>query len=213
MEYLIATWETVYMSFASSFFAIVLGLPLGILLVMSQKDGIKENLKLYHVLDVIINVLRSIPILILIVLLFPLSRFLVGRSTGTAAAIVPMFISAAPFVARIMEQSLNEVDKGIIEAAHSMGVTDYEMVRHVMVPEALPSIINGVTIVMINLIGYSAIAGVIGGGGLGDLALQFGYYRKETMALYLSVIIIVLLVQIVQLSGNTLRRALDKRAK
>ncbi len=213
MEYLIATWETVYMSFASSFFAIVLGLPLGILLVMSQKDGIKENLKLYHVLDVIINVLRSIPILILIVLLFPLSRFLVGRSTGTAAAIVPMFISAAPFVARIMEQSLNEVDKGIIEAARSMGVTDYEMVRHVMVPEALPSIINGVTIVMINLIGYSAIAGVIGGGGLGDLALQFGYYRKETMALYLSVIIIVLLVQIVQLSGNTLRRALDKRAK
>ncbi|ERJ84908.1 putative D-methionine transport system permease protein MetI [Peptostreptococcaceae bacterium oral taxon 113 str. W5053] len=213
MEYLIATWETVYMSFASSFFAIVLGLPLGILLVMSQKDGIKENLKLYHVLDVIINVLRSIPILILIVLLFPLSRFLVGRSTGTAAAIVPMFISAAPFVARIMEQSLNEVDKGIIEAARSMGVTDYEMVRHVMVPEALPSIINGVTIVMINLIGYSAIAGVIGGGGLGDLALQFGYYRKEKMALYLSVIIIVLLVQIVQLSGNTLRRALDKRAK
>lgn len=213
MEYLIATWETVYMSFASSFFAIVLGLPLGILLVMSQKDGIKENLKLYHVLDVIINVLRSIPILILIVLLFPLSRFLVSRSTGTAAAIVPMFISAAPFVARIMEQSLNEVDKGIIEAARSMGVTDYEMVRHVMVPEALPSIINGVTIVMINLIGYSAIAGVIGGGGLGDLALQFGYYRKETMALYLSVIIIVLLVQIVQLSGNTLRRALDKRAK
>lgn len=213
MEYLIATWETVYMSFASSFFAIVLGLPLGILLVMSQKDGIKENLKLYHVLDVIINVLRSIPILILIVLLFPLSRFLVGRSTGTAAAIVPMFISAAPFVARIMEQSLNEVDKGIIEAARSMGVTDYEMVRHVMVPEALPSIINGVTIVMINLIGYSAIAGVIGGGGLGDLALQFGYYRKEKMALYLSVIIIVLLVQIVQLSGNTLRRVLDKRAK
>lgn len=213
MEYLIATWETVYMSFASSFFAIVLGLPLGILLVMSQKDGIKENLKLYHVLDVIINVLRSIPILILIVLLFPLSRFLVGRSTGTAAAIVPMFISAAPFVARIMEQSLNEVDKGIIEAARSMGVTDYEMVRHVMVPEALPSIINGVTIVMINLIGYSAIAGVIGGGGLGDLALQFGYYRKEKMALYLSVIIIVLLVQIVQLSGNTLRKALDKRAK
>lgn len=213
MEYLIATWETVYMSFASSFFAIVLGLPLGILLVMSQKDGIKENLKLYHVLDVIINVLRSIPILILIVLLFPLSRFLVGRSTGTAAAIVPMFISAAPFVARIMEQSLNEVDKGIIEAARSMGVTDYEMVRHVMVPEALPSIINGVTIGMINLIGYSAIAGVIGGGGLGDLALQFGYYRKEKMALYLSVIIIVLLVQIVQLSGNTLRRALDKRAK
>lgn len=126
---------------------------------------------------------------------------------------MPMFISAAPFVARIMEQSLNEVDKGIIEAARSMGVTDYEMVRHVMVPEALPSIINGVTIVMINLIGYSAIAGVIGGGGLGDLALQFGYYRKETMALYLSVIIIVLLVQIVQLSGNTLRRALDKRAK
>ena len=105
------------------------------------------------------------------------------------------------------------MDKGIIEAARSMGVTDYEMVRHVMVPEALPSIINGVTIVMINLIGYSAIAGVIGGGGLGDLALQFGYYRKEKMALYLSVIIIVLLVQIVQLSGNTLRRALDKRAK
>ena len=172
---------------------------------MTQKDGIRENEKVYRVLDFIINILRSIPIMVLIIMLFPLSKLLVGRSTGTTAAIVPLSISAAPFVARIMEQSLNEVDKGIIEAANAMGVTDKEMVWNVWIPEALPSIINGITIVVINLIGASAIAGMIGGGGLGDLALQFGYYRKDYKALYISVVAIILLVQIVQLTGNTLR--------
>lgn len=213
MDYLTATLETAYMSFASAFLALLFGLPVGVLLVMCNKDGIRENIKLYHILDVIINVLRSVPILILIVLLFPLSKLLVGRSTGTTAAIIPMFISAVPFVARIMEQSLNEVDKGIIEAANSMGLSNFEMVFYVMIPEAMPSLINGMTIVTISLIGYSAIAGVIGGGGLGDLALQFGYYRKKTTALYISVGVIVLMVQIVQLFGNSLQRRVDKRAK
>lgn len=211
MDYLLATWQTVYMSFVSAFFALVIGLPLGVILVLTDTGGLRENKRVYHILDAIINVFRSIPILILIVMLFPLSRFIVGRSTGTTAVIVPLVISAAPFVARIMEQSLNELDSGVIEAAKSMGVSQYTMVRHVMLPEALPSIINGVTIVLINLIGYSAIAGAIGGGGLGDLALQFGYYRRDTKALYIAVIIIIALVQIVQISGNAIRKALDKK--
>lgn len=211
MDYLLATWQTVYMSFVSAFFALVIGLPLGVILVLTDTGGLRENKRVYHILDAIINVFRSIPILILIIMLFPLSRFIVGRSTGTTAVIVPLVISAAPFVARIMEQSLNELDPGVIEAAKSMGVSQYTMVRHVMLPEALPSIINGVTIVLINLIGYSAIAGAIGGGGLGDLALQFGYYRRDTKALYIAVIIIIALVQIVQISGNAIRKALDKK--
>lgn len=211
MDYLLATWQTVYMSFVSAFFALVIGLPLGVILVLTDTGGLRENKRVYHILDAVINVFRSIPILILIIMLFPLSRFIVGRSTGTTAVIVPLVISAAPFVARIMEQSLNELDSGVIEAAKSMGVSQYTMVRHVMLPEALPSIINGVTIVLINLIGYSAIAGAIGGGGLGDLALQFGYYRRDTKALYIAVIIIIALVQIVQISGNAIRKALDKK--
>lgn len=213
MDYLTATLETAYMSLSASLLALIFGLPLGVLLVMCHKDGIHENIKLYRILDVIINVLRSVPILILIVVLFPLSKLLVGRSTGTTAAIIPMFISAMPFVARIMEQSLNEVDKGIVEAAKSMGLSNFEMMFYVMIPEAMPSLINGMTIVTVSLIGYSAIAGVIGGGGLGDLALQFGYYRKNTAALYTSVGIIVLMVQTVQLFGNYLRRTVDKRIK
>ena len=211
MDYLLATWQTVYMSFVSAFFALVIGLPLGVILVLTDTGGLRENKRVYHILDAIINVFRSIPILILIIMLFPLSRFIVGRSTGTTAVIVPLVISAAPFVARIMEQSLNELDSGVIEAAKSMGVSQYTTVRHVMLPEALPSIINGVTIVLINLIGYSASAGAIGGGGLGDLALQFGYYRRDTKALYVAVIIIIALVQIVQISGNAIRKALDKK--
>lgn len=211
MDYLLATWQTVYMSFVSAFFALVIGLPLGVTLVLTDTGGLRENKRVYHILDAIINVFRSIPILILIIMLFPLSRFIVGRSTGTTAVIVPLVISAAPFVARIMEQSLNELDPGVIEAAKSMGVSHYTMVRHVMLPEALPSIVNGVTIVLINLIGYSAIAGAIGGGGLGDLALQFGYYRRDTKALYIAVIIIIALVQIVQISGNAIRKAVDKK--
>lgn len=211
MDYLLATWQTVYMSFVSAFFALVIGLPLGVILVLTDTGGLRENKRVYHILDAIINVFRSIPILILIIMLFPLSRFIVGRSTGTTAVIVPLVFSAAPFVARIMEQSLNELDSGVIEAAKSMGVSHYTMVRHVMLPEALPSIVNGVTIVLINLIGYSAIAGAIGGGGLGDLALQFGYYRRDTKALYIAVIIIIALVQIVQISGNAIRKALDKK--
>ena len=211
MDYLLATGQTVYMSFVSAFFSLVIGLPLGVILVLTDTGGLRENKRVYHILDVIINVFRSIPILILIIMLFPLSRFIVGRSTGTTAVIVPLVISAAPFVARIMEQSLNELDSGVIEAAKSMGVSQYTMVRHVMLPEAMPSIINGVTIVLINLIGYSAIAGAIGGGGLGDLALQFGYYRRDTKALYIAVIIIIALVQIVQFTGNAIRKALDKK--
>lgn len=213
MEYLRATLETVYMSFSSSLLALLFGLPLGVLLVMCNKGGIRENTKLYRILDVIINMLRSVPILILIVLLFPLSKFLVGRSTGTTAAIIPMFISAMPFAARMLEQSLNDVDKGIVEAAQSMGLSNFEIMVHVMIPEAMPSLINGMTIVTVSWIGYSAIAGVIGGGGLGDLALQFGYYRKNTVALYISVGIIILMVQSVQLLGNRLKRTLDKRTK
>jgi D-methionine transport system permease protein len=192
-------------------FSILLGFPLGVLLVISEKGSIWEKPMLNRVLNSIINLLRSFPFIILMILLFPLSKLIIGKTIGTTATIVPLSIAAAPFVARVMESSLKEVDRGVIEFSLSMGATVPQIIYKVLIPEALPSIILGVTLTIINLIGYSAMAGTIGGGGLGDLAIRYGLYRFQTDIMIVSVIIIIILVQSIQFIGNTLAAKINKK--
>lgn len=203
--------ETLYMVFFSTIFSLTIGFPLGILLVITEKNGIWKKLLLNQVLNVIINILRSFPFIILMILVFPLSKLIVGSTIGTTATIVPLSIAAAPFVARVIETALKEVDSGIIEASLSMGATVPQIVFKVLIPEAMPSLIMGVTLTIINLIGYSAMAGAIGGGGLGDLAIRYGLYRFETNIMITSVIIIIILVQGIQILGNKLAISIDKK--
>lgn len=203
--------ETLYMVFFSTIFSLLLGLPLGILLVITEKGGIWEKPLLNQILSGIINILRSLPFIILMILVFPLSRIIVGKTIGTTATIVPLSIAAAPFVARVFESALKEVDKGVIEASLSMGATVSQIVYKVMIPESMPSLVMGVTLTIINLIGYSAMAGAIGGGGLGDLAIRFGLYRFQTDIMVVAVIVIILLVQGVQLLGNKIALAINKK--
>jgi D-methionine transport system permease protein len=200
------TWETLYMVFFSTFFATLMGFPLGIILVVTEKDGILENEYLYRVLDGVVNVLRSFPFIILMIVLFPLSRVVVGTTIGTTASIVPLAIAAAPFVARVVESALKEVDHGLVEAAVSMGSSPKEIIFKVLVPEALPSLVLGQTLTVINIIGYSAMAGAIGGGGLGDLAVRYGFHRFQTDVLIAAVIVIIAMVQAIQGAGNALAR-------
>ncbi len=205
-------YETFFMVGLSTLFAVILGLPFGVLLVITDSDGIRPNKKIYFLFSSIVNLTRSIPFIILMILLFPLSRIVVGTTIGTIATIVPLSIGAAPFMGRIVESSLKEVNKGIIEAVKSMGASDFEIISKVLLPEALPSLIRGITMLIINLIGYSAMAGAIGGGGLGHLAIRYGYHRSEYDVLFISVIVIVLIVQIIQGIGNLLaNRVLAKR--
>lgn len=206
-----ATFETIYMVTFSTLISVLLGFPLGMVLVATRKNGISENLKLYTFLDGIINLMRSIPFIILVLVLFPLSRLLVGTTIGTKAVIVPLSISATPFVARMFEQAVIEVDKGVIDAAKAMGSNKREILLKVLIPEALPSLVNMITITIINIIGYSAMAGAIGGGGLGDVAIRYGHFRSETDVLWASVIVIVVLVQIVQFVGTRISIYLNKR--
>lgn len=206
-----STLESIYMVFFSTLFSIILGLPIGILLVITEKGNIWEKPLLNKVLDGIINVLRSFPFIILMILIFPLSKLIVGKTIGTTAAIVPLSIAAAPFVARVMQSSLLEVDKGIIESSLSMGASPSEIIRKVLLPEALPSIILGVTLTIINIIGYSAMAGAIGAGGLGDLAIRYGLYRFQTDVMVVAVIVIIVLVQGVQFLGNRLAIKINKK--
>ncbi len=173
-----ASIQTIIMVFVSTLIAVVIGLPLGIKLVLSQKGGLEENLGLYGILSSIINLLRSVPFIILMLLLFPLSRLILGTSIGTKAAVIPLSISASPFVARLIEQNINSVEKGKIDAAISMGASTWEVVR-MQIKEAMPAIINSITTTTVNIIGYSAMAGSIGGGGLGDTAIRYGVYRGE----------------------------------
>lgn len=203
--------ETLYMVSFSTFFSLILGFPLGILLVITEKGSICEKLFLNQILEAIVNICRSIPFIILMVLAFPLARIIVGKTIGTTATIVPLSIAAAPFAARIIESSLKEVDKGIIEAVTSMGASVSQIIFKVLIPEALPSLILGITITIINLIGYSAMAGAIGGGGLGDLAIRYGLYRSQGDVMFVSVILIILLVQIVQLVGNKISAKINKK--
>ncbi len=203
--------ETLYMSVVSTVFGYVLGLPLGILLMISDKEGIRPNAVLYRILDVVCNILRSIPFLILLILIIPLTRFIVGKSYGTTATIVPLVISAAPFIARMVESSLKEVDHGVIEAAQSMGANNRTIIWRVLLGEARVSLIVGATIAFGTILGYSAMAGTVGGGGLGDIAIRYGYYRYQSDIMIVTVVLLVLLVQIFQIAGTKVAAVLDKR--
>lgn len=206
-----ATGQTLIMVFSSTFFSVLLGLPVGILLCTSDPAGIRPRSLLYQVLTRIVNVLRSFPFIILMILLFPLSRILAGTSIGTGATIIPLSIAAAPFAARIIETSLKEVDAGVVQAARAMGSTNMQIIVKVLLPEALPSLTAGITLTIINLIGYSAMAGAIGGGGLGDLAIRYGYQRFRPDVMAVSVAVILVLVEIIQAAGSKLSAAQMKK--
>ncbi len=203
--------ETLYMVFFSTIFSVLLGFVLGIILVITEKGHIWERPNLNKVLSSIINVMRSVPFIILIVAIFPLSRLIVGTTIGSTAAIVPLSVAAAPFVARIIESSLKEVSWGIIEASLSVGATIPQIIFKVMIPEALPSLVLGLTLTIINILGYSAMAGAIGGGGLGDLAIRYGYQRFQTDVLIATIIVLILMVELIQFAGNVLAAKFDKR--
>ena len=205
MLVLTSTAQTLSMVLFSTFFSLLMGLPLGILLSITsgvEQGGIIPKPILNNVLGRIVNVLRSFPFIILMILLFPLSRILIGTSIGTTATIVPLSIAAAPFVARVIETALKEVDPGVVQAARAMGSTNWQIIRKVLIPESLPSLVSGVTLTIINLIGYSAMAGAIGGGGLGDLAIRYGYQRFRGDVMVVAVVIILVLVEIIQVIGN-----------
>lgn len=203
--------ETLYMTVVSTLLGYVLGLPMGVVLAVTDKDGIRPNAVCYKVLDVIANIVRSIPFLILLILLIPFTRALIGKSYGSTATIVPLVIAAAPFIARMVESSLKEVDAGVIEAARSMGASDFTIIIKVMLVEARTSLITGSTIAIGTILGYSAMAGSVGGGGLGDIAIRYGYYRYETAIMIVTVILLIILVQIFQTIGMCVASKLDRR--
>ena len=209
-----ALWETNYVTVMATAFSIVLGLPLGILLVAGEKDGVLPLPKgVMHVLNVVINLLRSIPFLILMILVFPLTRLIVGTSVGTTASIVPLVIAAFPFVARLVESSLRELNPNIIEMAQSMGASPMQIIIKVMLPESIPSLISNFTIAITTILGYTAMSGIIGGGGLGKIAINYGYYRYKYLVMLIAVIILIVLVQVFQSVGTKLAVKLDRRVK
>ncbi|GAP22357.1 methionine ABC transporter permease [Leptolinea tardivitalis] len=208
---LAGTWDTLYMVLVSTLFTVLFGLPLGILLTVTDKDGLAPADAFNSVLGAIVNAARSLPFIILLVLVIPFTRLVVGTTIGSTAAIVPLVLAATPFFARVAESSLREVDHGLVEAAQSMGCTDWQIIYKVLIPESLSSLILGVALTIISLIGYSAMAGAIGGGGLGDLAIRYGYQRYETEIMAATVVILILLVQGVQYAGNTLARRISKK--
>ena len=208
-----AIWETFYMTVLSTALSLVIGLPLGVLLVVGEKGGVLPLGVLLQVLNVIINLLRSVPFLILMIMVFPLSRLLIGTTIGTTATIVPLVAAAFPFVARLVETSLREVDGNIIEAAQSMGATPMQIICKVMIPESVPSLIQNVTIALTTILGYSAMSGIIGGGGLGKIAIDYGYYRYKYLVMLVAVVLLILLVQLFQTIGTWLSKKCDKRLK
>ncbi len=207
------TRDTLFMTLISTLFGYILGLPMGIALAVTDKDGIKPNAAVYKVLDVIANIVRSVPFLILLILVMPLTKLLVGKTYGSAATVVPLTIAAAPFIGRMIESSLNEVDHGVIEAAQSMGAGTFIIIWKVLLVEARTSILVGVTIAIGTILGYSAMAGIVGGGGLGDIAMRYGYYRYEALIMVVAVILLVILVQIFQTLGMRLSAKLDRRKR
>ena len=213
-EYGFATWETLYSLALEVLFAYVIGLPLGVLLVTGEKEGIRPLSPLVmKVLNAVINLLRSVPFLILMIIVLPLSKIIVGTKVGTVATIPPMVIAAFPLVARMVESSLREVDHGVIEAAQSMGASTWQIVTKVMLPESLPSLISGGTITVGTILGYGAMAGIIGGGGLGKMAINYGYYNFKFIVMWAAVIGLILLVQIFQSAGTHLAARCDKRLR
>ena len=208
-----ATLETLYMVFISALFTAVLGLPLGIVLVVTSKGHLLENAKLNAALSYVVNMTRSLPFIILMIFIIPFTRLVVGTSIGTNAAIVPLVVAAIPFFARIVESALLEVDGGVIEAAIAMGASPLEIITRVLIPEALPSLILGTTLTIINLLGYSAMAGAVGGGGIGDLAIRYGYHRFQTDVMLMTIVILIALVQTIQASGNLIAHNVVKHRK
>lgn len=203
-----ATAETLYMTSVSTIFASLMGFPLGAFLFTASPGGLKPRPLVYTALSRVVNLLRSLPFIILMILLIPLSRFIIGTSIGPTAVIIPLSIAAAPFVGRIAESALAGVDSGVITAARAMGSTDFQIIRKVLIPEAMPALVSGLALTIINLIGYSAMAGAIGGGGLGSLAINYGYYRFRIEVTVAAVIIILIIVEVVQIAGNALSRGL-----
>ena len=203
--------ESLYMTLTATLFGYVLGLPWGVVLAVTDADGIKPNRPVYRVLDFVTNIMRSIPFLILLILIIPLTRLIVGKSYGSTATIVPLVVSAAPFIARMVESSLKEVDKGVIEAAQSMGADNFQIIVHVLLVEARVSLITGATICLGTILGYSAMAGTVGGGGLGSIAIQYGYYRYQADIMIVTVVLLVLIQQIFLLIGMTIASRIDRR--
>ncbi len=209
-----ALWETFYVTVLSTALSLLIGLPLGVLLVTGEKNGVLPlPAWLMHVLNAVINLLRSIPFLILMIMVLPLSRAIIGTAVGTTATIVPLVAAAFPFVARLVESSLRELDSNIIEAAQSMGATPSQIIWKVMIPESIPSLIQNITIALTTILGYSAMSGIIGGGGLGKIAIDYGYYRYKYLVMFVAVIILILLVQLFQSLGTYLAKRSDKRLK
>ena len=203
--------DTVYMTVVSTLFGYILGLPLGIALTLTDKNGLRQNRTIYRTLDAIINITRSVPFLILLIVVMPLTKLLVGKSYGSTATIVPLTLAAAPLIGRMVESSLKEVNKGVIEAAVSMGAKTKTIVFKVLIGEARTSLLVGVTIVLGTVLGYSAMAGVVGGGGLGDIAIRYGYYRYDTPVMLVTLVFIVSIVQLMQVVGTLLAKRMDHR--
>lgn len=203
--------ETLYMTVVSTVCGYIFGLPMGVLLCASDKDGLKPNAVLYKILDIIANIVRSIPFLILLILLIPFTRFILGKSYGSTATIVPLTVAAIPFIARMVESSLKEVDSGVIEAATAMGAGNMRIIFKVLLVEARTSLITGATIAIGTILGYSAMAGAVGGGGLGDIAVRYGYYRYQTDIMIVTVILLIVIVQIFQSVGMLIANKLDRR--
>ncbi len=213
-QFLTAAWETLYVTVLSTFFAVLIGLPLGVLLVAGSEKGIFPLPKwLIRLLNVIINLLRSVPFLILMILVFPLTRVIVGTTVGTTATIVPLVIAAFPFIARLVETSLREVNPNSIEMAQSLGASPWQIIIKVMIPESVPLLISNATTAITTILGYTAMSGIIGGGGLGKIAINYGYYRYRYVIMFAAVILLVILVQIFQSAGNRLAQLSDKRLR
>ena len=203
--------DTLYMTLTSTLFAYILGFPIAIALILFKKDGLRPMPVVYRIMDFIVNILRSVPFLSLLILVIPITKLIVGKSYGSTATIVPLVIAAAPFVARLIESSLSEVDSGVIEAAQSMGASIKTIVFKVLIPEAKTSLLTGCTIALATILGYSAMAGIVGGGGLGDIAIRYGYYRYQVDIMFITVIMLVILVQILQEIGMRIAKKTDKR--
>ncbi|WP_325245185.1 methionine ABC transporter permease [Dysosmobacter sp.] len=206
-------WETLYVMVISTVIAYIIGLPLGLILSVTDADGLHPSAGINKVLGTIVNLLRSVPFLIMVFLLTAFTRLIVGTSVGSPAMIPPLVIAAFPFVARLVEASVREVDLGVIEAAQSMGASTLQIVTRVILPEATPSLIAGATTATVTILGYSAMAGIVGGGGLGAIAINYGYYRKESAIMWVAVVLIVILVQILQGAGNRIAIRSDKRIR
>lgn len=208
----LAIWESFYMTVIATAAAIAIGLPLGVILVTGEKDGIMPiPTILYKGINAVINLLRSVPFLILIIMVTPITRLIVDTVVGTGASVVPLVVASFPFVARLVETSIREVDSNVIEAAVSMGATPMQIVRRVLIPESLPSLISNFTIAITTILGYSAMSAILGGGGLGKIAINYGYYRRKTLVMIVAVALIVLMVQLFQTIGSKLAAKFDKR--